>query len=165
MADEALPDDDARISVGMVSHPTIGARHQWSTGRVSFCWMVSRITGNRRMTLGALSTRIPGADPARDDPSGIPGFVFRVGKDPSFEPIHAFAICSSAVSALLRLEIAQVFKHENPSMVRLRKRHDAMTDQMRGLFIEAAHFGPQSHIVLLAFREDAGLASVACNLS
>ena len=62
--------------------------------------------------LALRSARIPGVDPAGDDPL-VPRFVFGVGEDPSLHPESAFAISPVTICALLWLEVAQVLKDQD----------------------------------------------------
>src|SRR5690348_15282656 len=149
----------------MPFHPTVHTEDEWSAGGIPFCWLARMVSSYWSSTSGTVPAVIARAHPAGNDSSCVPRLVSRVSKDPSLEPVATFAISASAICTFHWSKTAQVLKHQDTSVVLLRKRNNVMANQMGNLFIKVPYPSPQSYVVLFAFRKDAGLAPVACNPS
>jgi hypothetical protein len=161
-----MPNHDAGVSVGVVPMTTlrIKTHDQRCSGLIAFLWLTSMVTSHFLMTQRTFSTGILGIDTARDDPL-VPRFVAAVTEDASFHPVHAFLVRTVTVAALVRLQIPQMFKHQDGGSVRLGKLDNPTTDEVSNLLVETMHAVPEIQIILLSLGTDASLASVAGDLA
>ncbi len=116
------------------------------------------------MATYALSARVPGIDPTGEH-IRVGGFVLAVVEDTSLHPIRPFVVTSFAVLALGRFEVPKLFKHQDSSLMRLRKLNNTSAHQMSEMVINVADLVPKLYVVLFILCKHARLASVACNAS
>ncbi len=161
---EASTDDKTGIPVRVSSHATRSTRYQGSAIGVAFCWFPCIVSGYKAMATHALSARVPGIDPTGEN-TRVVGFVLAVGEDMSLHPIRPFVVTSFAVLALGRFEVPKVFKHQDSSLMRLRKLNNTSAHEMSEMFINVADLVPKLDVVLFMLCNHARLASVACNTS
>src|SRR2546430_599318 len=91
------------------------------------------------------------------------GLILGILENTPFHPESPFAIASSAVLALLWFEIAQVLKHHDACLMLFGELDKTTAHQMSDLLINVSDLAPQIRIVLFVLRDDASLATVACN--
>ncbi len=116
------------------------------------------------MATRAFSTGIAGIDSAGDD-SFIPCLVLGIAEDAPLHPESPLALASTAILALGRLEVPQVFKHQDGRLMLFGKLDNTSTHQVRDGLIYIAYLLPKSNIILLSPCDNASLASVACDPS
>jgi len=108
------------IPVRVAPSPTLGveALYERRSRLVLGRWITLIVASDRASTVGALPTRTPGADPARDDPF-FPCLVARVVEDAAPQPVGPLLVSPSAVLAPLGPEPAQVLEHDHRRAVLL----------------------------------------------
>jgi hypothetical protein len=116
------------------------------------------------MTVSAFTTGVSGIDTTGED-ALVPRLVLGVTTNAAFHPESAFAVSLTAIRALLRFELAQVFKNENRRSMLLGKLHNASTDLVGQALIGIPDLAPEGLIVLFALSYGARLGAVACNAS
>jgi hypothetical protein len=163
---QTLPNHDAGVPVGVVPMTTRRSKthDQRCSGLIAFLWLTSMVPSNLLMTTRTCSTGILGIDTARDDPL-VPRDVSAVPEDASFQPVHAFLVGTLTVASLFRLQIPQMFEHQNCGSVRPGKLDNPATDEVSNLLVEAMNAVPEMQIILLSLGTDPGLASVAGDLA
>ena len=153
---DPLSDHQRGIAVCIAAHGALGAeaeRRAWSIAAnvLSLC-----VTYNEGMTAVALSGCIAWVDSAGHDPS-VPRFIFGVGEDPPLHPESSLRVATARIRALLRLEVAQVFKHQNGSPLLRSKLHNASAHQMSDMLIHMADLAKDRRIVLFVCCYDTRL--------
>src|SRR2546428_1582383 len=108
---QTLTDNQTRIAIRIAPHATPLTEHQGRTVGISLCWLRDLIPSHQTMATSTFSTSISWADPAGENAFVI-RFVFGVLEDASLHPEGSFAVASTAILALLRLEMTQVLKHQ-----------------------------------------------------
>ena len=163
---QTLPDHDAGVSVGVVSMTTLRSKthDQRCSWLIAFLWLTSMGTSHFLMTTRTCSTGILGIDTARDDPL-VPRDVSAVPADASFQPVPAFLVRTLTVASLFRLQIPQLFEHEDRGSVRPGKLDNPATDEVSHLLVEAMHAVPEMQSILLTLGTDPGRAAVAGDLA
>ena len=78
--DQALPDSQTGIAVGMVAHLALWAQAQRRPGRVSLNRLALIVANDGRVTAMAFPARIARIDAARDETACIPRLVLCVLK-------------------------------------------------------------------------------------
>jgi hypothetical protein len=161
---QTLPDDQTGIAIRIAAHGACFTEHERRSRGIA-CYRLSLgVADHQTLATSAFSGRIPGIDPAGDDPL-VPRFVFGVGEDASLHPESAFAIAPVAIFALLWLEGAQVLKDQDGGPLLFGKQDNASADQVREVLICLSDLAPESRIVLFALRNNASLGAVPCNAS
>ena len=163
-SNQTLPDDETGIAIRIAAHGACFTEHERRSRGIA-CYRLSLgVADHQTLATSAFSGRIPGVDPAGDDPL-VPRFVFGVGEDPSLHPESAFAIAPVAIFALLWLEVVQVLKDQDGCPLLSGELDNTSADQVREVLICLSDLAPESRIVLFALRNDASLGAVPCNAS
>src|SRR5215469_2346742 len=105
------------MPVGMIAHLALWAETERGAGGVAFHSLPLMIANDRSVTAMAFAARIARIHPARDDAACIPGLIVAVPEDAALHPVGAFRIASAAIAALFWSQVAQVFKHEDTSLL------------------------------------------------
>ncbi len=104
--DQALPDSQTGIPVGMVAHLALWAQAKRRTGRVSLNRLALIVANDGRVTAMAFPARIARIDAARDDTTCIPRLVLRVLENAPFHPVCAFPVAAARILAFFRAQVA-----------------------------------------------------------
>ena len=104
--DQALPDSQTGIPVGMVAHLAVWAQAKRRAGRVSLNRLALIVANDGRVTAMALPARIARIDAARDETTCMPRFVLRVLEDAPFHPVGAFHVAAARILAFFRAQVA-----------------------------------------------------------
>lgn len=92
-------------------------------------------------TLRALLAGVPGIYPGCYDAT-FPCLVFGVFIDPPFEPVSPLGVAALGIAPFFRLQIVQMFKHNDRCSVFLRKLNDPPGDSMGFVVFDVADFLP-----------------------
>src|SRR5215467_9026817 len=113
--------------------------------------------------------------PRTDERGAFPGMVSAYGQANDAQsrcwritrrgPVHAFLVRTLAVASLFRLQIPQMFEHQDCGSVRLGKLDNPATDEVSNLLAQRMNAVPEIPIILLALGTDASLVSVAGDLA
>src|SRR5260370_11772884 len=159
---KALADHENSIAIGVASHLALGTeaeRRAWGIALDGFSFSIAN---DEAMTASALSGRIARVHPAGEDTHVI-RVILRIFENTPLHPKCSFDVSPMAILALLRLEVPQVFKHEDGSPLLCGELDNASAHQMGDLLISVADLAPEVGIVLFVLCNDASLRSVACN--
>ena len=126
--------------------------------------MALGIANDLRTAASTFPAGVLGVHPAGDDPL-VPRLVRGVAEDAALHPEGPFAIASAAIPALLRFEVAQMFKDEDARLVLSGKLDDASTHLMGQLLIAVPDRAPQGNVILFTLGDQASLVSVPCHPS
>jgi hypothetical protein len=116
------------------------------------------------MTASTLSTRVSGTH-ATGDEALIPCLVLGILEDASRDREGSFAVPTTAIPALLWLELAQMLKDKDGGSLLFGKLNNASTHLMREVLIGVPHLAPKVYVILFAFGDQSSLGSVAGNTS
>src|SRR6266571_2733759 len=152
------------VAIGIALHATLLTEDQRGTRGIALCRLPLFVASHQAMATSTLSAGVSWVDPTGEKTFAV-GLVLRVLEDASLHPEGPFAIASSAVLALLWLEMAQVLKYQDRRAVLFGKLHNASTHQMRDGLVHVVDLAPEVGIVLFAFCYRASLASVVCDPS
>jgi hypothetical protein len=83
---QALPDTQTGIAVGVSAHSALLAVEQGSAGGVAFAGLSLVVVNDSRMAAMTFSARIARIQPARDDAACIPRLIFAVPEDAALHP-------------------------------------------------------------------------------
>jgi len=161
---QALPDDETGIAIGVSSHLALLTEYQSATRGIAFDGFSSVIPNDLGMAAMTFSARVARVHAAGQDlliPRLIPGIF----EDSSLHPVGSFAIPPVAILSLFRLEVAQVLEDQDRGLMCCCKLDNASAHQMGDVFINLSDFAPEVGIVLFIFSNDASLRSVACDPS
>jgi hypothetical protein len=153
---EALADNETGIAVGIASHGTCRTKAERCAWGVAAHRLPLGVPYDESMATMAFSGGIAWVDTTGQDPLA-PRFVFGEGEDPPLHPEGSFDISPMTILALFRLEVSQVFKHQDGSSLLCGELDNASTHQMRKVGIRVADLAPEVGIVLLVLRDDASL--------
>ncbi|EFH85528.1 hypothetical protein Krac_6750 [Ktedonobacter racemifer DSM 44963] len=98
--DQALPDSQTGIAVGMVAHLALWAQAKRRAGRVSLNRLALIVANDGRVTAMALPARIARIDAARDETTCIPRLVLRVLEDAPCASSRRVSCCCGAHTCL-----------------------------------------------------------------
>src|SRR6266567_1762304 len=122
------------------------------------------IAHDQTLAAVTLSGCIARIDAGGDNPL-VPRLIAGIPENAAFHPVSAFGVATTRVPALFGHKIAQVLENEDACSMRGGEPDNASTDQVRKIVVAVSDLAPESGIVLLVFRQDASLRSVACNTS
>lgn len=162
--DEALTDHQTGVAIGIPAHVACLAQHKRRARGIPLGGLPVLVADHEPMTLGTFSTGVAGIDATSDDRLR-PCLVFGVPEDASLHPESAFAIATAAISALLWLETAQMFKRQDGGPMRAGKLDNAGADLMGQILVSLLDLAPEGDIVLLSCGKDTGFAAISCNPS
>ena len=108
---ELTPNFDTRVAVGMAAHLALWTDDQRRTYLIALFGLPLRVTNDLRTATGALPARILRVDPAGDHPGLVPRLVLAVAENAPFHPEGSLLIASVTISALLRLQSAEMLEH------------------------------------------------------
>lgn len=161
---QALPDDQTGIAVGVSSHLALGTQGERSAGGVPFYGVPLGIANDQARASSAFSGGIAWVNPTRDHPQ-VPRLVCGEGEDPPLHPVGSFPVSPVAIRAFFRLEVPQMLEDQDTGPLLLGEQHNASAHQMGNVLIDGSDLAPEVGIVLFIFGNDASLRSVACNPS
>jgi hypothetical protein len=161
---QALSDTDTSIAIGMIAHLAGLTHHQRSTRGIALLRLAGMVAHDQAMAAMALSTGVARIDAGGDDLL-LPGLILAVPEDAALHPVGAFAVAPARILPFLRGEIAQVFKYQDARSMLGCELDNACTHQVGKSLITVADLAPEGSIILLVFRQDTSLATVACDPS
>src|SRR6266550_1232328 len=86
-SNQTVPDDETGIAVRIAAHGACFTEHERRSRGIA-CYRLSLgVADHQTLATSAFSGRIPGVDPAGDDPL-VPRFVFGVVEDASLQPFE-----------------------------------------------------------------------------
>src|SRR5436305_4507847 len=153
---EALTDHKRGIAICVSTHMARGAEAKRRARGVAANVLPLGVTHYACMTAMAFSRRVARVDPAGENPS-VPRLVFGVGEDPPLHPEGSLRVSPAAILALFRLEVSQVFKHQDGSLLLCGEQDNAGANQMGNVLIGVADLAPKVGIVLFVLCNDASL--------
>ena len=104
--DQALPDSQAGISVGMVAHLALWAEAEGGAGSIALLGLSLVVAHDQAMTTMALPARIARIHTGRDDTASIPRLVLCVAEHAALHPVGPFRIAPTRILALLWSQVA-----------------------------------------------------------
>src|SRR5258706_3299101 len=159
---QALSDPETGIAVGMIAHLALWAQDKRGSYGVPLLRLASMVAHDQTMAAMTFSTRITRIHPARDD-SQVPRLIPGIAEDAALHPVGPFRVTTARIPALFGLEIAQVLEHHDACTMRGCEPDNARAHQVGKSLVALAQLAPEVGVILLVFRHDARLRSVACN--
>jgi hypothetical protein len=163
--EQALPDSQAGIPVGMVARLALWAQAKRRAGRVSLNRLALIVANDGRMTAMAFPARIARIDAAGDDTTCIPRLVLRVLENAPFHPVGAFPVAAARILAFFRAQVAEMLEDQYACLLLDGELDNAGAHLVRDVLIDVPDLAPQISIVLFPFGNEASLRSVVCNAS
>src|SRR5579884_1510282 len=117
-----------------------------------------------RSTVSTLAAGVARVDAAGDE-TAVPCLVLRIPEDTALHPVRPLQIATMTILALLRLEIAQVFKDNDAGSLRDGKLHNPAADPVGFIVVTVAELLEASGVILLPLGNHACFTAVLCNAS
>jgi hypothetical protein len=145
-----LTDFDATVTVCMTAHLARRADDQRRSYLITFLRLSLLVTNNQRVTSSAFPAGILWIDPAGDDSSLVPRFVFAVAENAPLHPEGSLYVSLMTIAASLRFQVAEVFEHQDGGSLFSGKLDNAMADLVSKILVTVMDFAPEVHIVLFS---------------